>query len=492
MINKTLRSQFSVLLYFQNVDFNQELKAELFEVGYDSFAFIDQEILIARALESAPHVIIFDIDALEDPIHVFLEKVLSLNQEILFICVAKNDQARELHELYEYNLSAIVSPGENLAVRITWALDEICTGLVRLYQNEKLINDNKELESRYDRLEEHFQKVSQEKSAPPVEVSMIDRMAVYQLVDSKEDAIQAFFKSLPVKALFFKFLPTVNSFVATMAKGVDIESLKGVGCRLQPGELQNFYNMIQKGELPQSLEDLVVNGLKASVYLIRPVNVFKSLDGLVVMWGDGIQNIVTIDNLYLIFTMKYQEIHLLRRSENFDVFDPLTELHNRSFYLRKVEEEISRSKRIKKAVSVLRIKLDHFDEITQRLGISNRDLIVRTIASIIKKTSRINDISASWGEGEFGLILVHCARKGAALRAERLRRIIEGHSFAISDVRVSVSTGVSEYPTFASTAKDLDDSAAKALEFIKTRGGNKVCLYKPADSFKPDFEVEAL
>jgi hypothetical protein len=48
---------------------------------------------------------------------------------------------------------------------------------------------------------------------------------------------------------------------------------------------------------------------------------------------------------------------------------------------------------------------------------------------------------------------------------------------------------VSEYPSLAGDATALDQSSQQALEFIIARGGNKVCLYKPAHAIVPDFEV---
>jgi diguanylate cyclase (GGDEF)-like protein len=157
--------------------------------------------------------------------------------------------------------------------------------------------------------------------------------------------------------------------------------------------------------------------------------------------------------------------------------------------LRKLEEEIARARRLENAVSVVRISVDHLNEIEQSFGRSNRDVILRTIASIAKKTSRVNDIACRTEDNEFYLIIPHCARKGAALRAERLRRIIEGHAFAINDLKVTISCGVSEYPSLSKGASDLEASASQALEFISNRGGNKVCLFKPKQEFKPDFEV---
>jgi PleD family two-component response regulator len=73
-----------------------------------------------------------------------------------------------------------------------------------------------------------------------------------------------------------------------------------------------------------------------------------------------------------------------------------------------------------------------------------------------------------------------------------LRRTIENHSFSMSGQKITVSCGVSEYPTLSSSAADLEASASQALQFIIEKGGNKVCLYKPIQDFKPDFEVPSI
>lgn len=58
-------------------------------------------------------------------------------------------------------------------------------------------------------------------------------------------------------------------------------------------------------------------------------------------------------------------------------------------------------------------------------------------------------------------------------------------------MKVSVSLGVSEYPSLCDSARTLDETATKALLHIVDKGGNKICLYKAPDSHRPEFEVAA-
>ena len=486
---KDMRSQFSVFVFFQTADENTEMKGALIEAGYESYVFVDQITLVQRVKEAAPHIILFSPEALQDSLSEFVAQVLELNSEVQFICVASAEQSDTLSEYREYNFAALVPQGPQLPVRTVWELDQVCQNLYRLYQNEKLLDERGQLKAELARTQAKLKEAQVPKVTAPVEVSLTEKMNAYQGASSKEDYLQLFLKQLSCQAIFFKFLPTVNSFVATYAKGLEIETIKGIGSRLKPEEVENLIPSLQAGKLPQALTELMREGLKVPTFFFRPVMVHRGLDGLLIFWGENPSFLPSLENNFLLFQLLYHQAHLLKRNEGFDIYDPVTELYNRNFFVKKVAEEIARARRLEKAVSVVRLSIDHFTEIEQSYGRSNRDLILRTIASIVKKTSRVNDLTCRTDENEISLILPHCARKGAALRAERLRRIIEGHSFAVSDLKITISCGVSEYPSLSTGAEDLEASASKALEFIVSRGGNKVCLFKPIEEFKPDFEV---
>ena len=111
------------------------------------------------------------------------------------------------------------------------------------------------------------------------------------------------------------------------------------------------------------------------------------------------------------------------------------------------------------------------------------------MAEIIKKTSRLPDYICRTNENEFSIVLTNCNRKGAALRAERLRQSLKMESFSKAGIVVTVSQGISEYPSLTKSAAVLDETARKTLEFILTKGGDKICIYKAPSDHKPDFQV---
>lgn len=498
-MDKDLARQFSAFLFFPSADINTEIKGELVEAGYESYVFVDQETLIARIKEAAPHVVAFSVEALLTPLSEFVSDILKLNSEIQFVCVAPFEQTEALMEYREYNFAHYVPEGAKLSHRVFWAIDKTCEALYQGYQNEGLIEElekhqekSKQFETKLSDLESSMQDSPTQVEVPigSHAFSVATELALIK-IGSKEEMIWSFLSHLPCRGIFFKFLPTVQSFVATQAHGLDIDDIKGVGSRLTQEEARDLDQLLQKKSLPKVLDELMKDGLRVPSYQSHVLRVQRHLEGLFVFWGLEAEGAAQVENSLLIFQLAYENFALAKRMEGLDIFDSTTELYNRNHYLKKIEEEMARARRLQKPVAIVRWSLDHLTEIEQSFGRSNKDLILRAVANMVKKTSRVNDIACRLDDNEFALILPHCGRKGAALRSERLRRIVENHSFALNDLKVTISCGVSEYPSLASGGEDLNLSASKALEFIVGKGGNKVCLYKPDEEFKPDFEVSS-
>jgi diguanylate cyclase (GGDEF)-like protein len=156
-----------------------------------------------------------------------------------------------------------------------------------------------------------------------------------------------------------------------------------------------------------------------------------------------------------------------------------------------LDEEISRSRRISLPLSMITLDIDNFQELNNVVGFGNADSVLKVIGALLKKTVRANDILARIGADEIALLLPHTSHMGAAIKAERVRRILESTRFPSIEGKgprkISVSVGVSEYPSFCNDAEGLIKSADEALYQVKQAGGNRVCLATPPPGFTPDF-----
>ncbi len=158
--------------------------------------------------------------------------------------------------------------------------------------------------------------------------------------------------------------------------------------------------------------------------------------------------------------------------------DSLTGLHNRHFFMQRMEEEIERVRRHGSSLSVLLFDLDHFKKVNDTYGHDMGDRVLKSVSDASMEVKRITDVAARIGGEEFALLLPETEQSGAMKMAHRLRAAIEAASTPHTDrisVRVTASVGVA---TVGQTSKDVDNvlrNADEALYEAKHLGRNKVC-----------------
>ncbi len=158
--------------------------------------------------------------------------------------------------------------------------------------------------------------------------------------------------------------------------------------------------------------------------------------------------------------------------------DQLTTLYNHNFFYNRLEEEFERAVRYNVSLSVLMMDIDNFKKINDSYGHRMGDVVLKEIARVIKKMVRKSDILARYGGEEFALILPHTGLKGALEEAERIRKVVESHSYAgvgLEHERITVSIGAASYPKEGVTnSGDLVNFADNALYIAKSEGKNRV------------------
>lgn len=163
------------------------------------------------------------------------------------------------------------------------------------------------------------------------------------------------------------------------------------------------------------------------------------------------------------------------------ITDPLTRAYNRRFCDQRLNEEISRAHRYKRPLSILMFDLDHFKRINDTYGHQYGDLVLRTVADVVKGMVRNCDYFCRYGGEEFLVILTETDLPGAEVVAERMREAIDVHIFANPTdankrVPVTLSIGLT---TLATGKKDdlatqLIERADQCLYQCKTAGRNTV------------------
>lgn len=483
-----IASQFSILILSNDVDQGAALKVALAQIGYEVFFISDMEGGLKNIQQSLPHVVIVDLKSLTERFNDFVQKVLNISSEIRLIPLGAEDEYEVLSQYGDYGVSAIL-PGKTsfLEKKVIWEVNKICEFLYLSYQNEDLLKKNQAFELENNQLKEEATLKTRQLGAFRGLEALIQS---YKTCENKEQVLNLFFDQMQgIKTLYFKYLPTVRSLMVTHSAGYALESIQGVGCQLPNNEDQDLASQVSLGVCPGTLALLLKRALGLSQFQIFPVFVYNFLEGLIVAdLEQKSEAQLHFSEQFSLFSLAYSHFALEKKIETVDMQDAVTEVFNLKYYQKRLDEEVNRARRLKHPLALVKIAVDDIEEITQTLGGQVRDHVLKMVAQLMVKSSRSHDFVARVKDNELALVLVNCSRRGASVRADRLRRSVESSSVLDHGIKLSVSIGISEYPTLCDSAADLDETSSQSLMHIYDKGGNRLCLYKPTSTFKPEFE----
>jgi diguanylate cyclase (GGDEF)-like protein/PAS domain S-box-containing protein len=138
-----------------------------------------------------------------------------------------------------------------------------------------------------------------------------------------------------------------------------------------------------------------------------------------------------------------------KQLEYLALYDQLTGLGNRNFFLQQLEHLIANAGRTREEVALLAIDLDRFKEVNDRLGHAAGDAVLREIGARLSQALSPVDQMYRIGGDEFAVLLElrHEGVDGALAEAEKIARHldtpieIKGHVYSIG-----VSIGVAVFP----------------------------------------------
>ncbi len=157
-------------------------------------------------------------------------------------------------------------------------------------------------------------------------------------------------------------------------------------------------------------------------------------------------------------------------------YDYLTGLANRSLFVDRFNQALSRAKRYDSLLGLLFIDLDKFKPVNDELGHNVGDQLLKTIATRICQQIRECDTVARYGGDEFVVLLEDMEDGDSAEGVASKIMMAINESVFISDHQLSVgcSIGVAIYPQDAQRTGDLLKLADAAMYDAKQAGTNLI------------------
>jgi diguanylate cyclase (GGDEF)-like protein len=171
-------------------------------------------------------------------------------------------------------------------------------------------------------------------------------------------------------------------------------------------------------------------------------------------------------------------VEQLRQAQHALDIDGLTHLYNKAFLNRRLGEALRRAQAEKTSLSLLLLDIDHFKNYNDTNGHLAGDEALKTVAQILKRAVREDDLVARYGGEEFVVIYVGATKPLAYRLAQGLRRAVESHPFPGAERQplgaLTISGGVATFPDDAASAVEVLRAADAALYEAKAAGRNRI------------------
>ena len=158
--------------------------------------------------------------------------------------------------------------------------------------------------------------------------------------------------------------------------------------------------------------------------------------------------------------------------------DKLTGLANRRRLDEFLDALVTLFPEEKQSFSLIMADVDHFKYYNDAHGHQMGDIVLATIASILKNRIRRGDLAARFGGEEFVVILPNCSKENAVLIGNKLRVAISDENIQFQEQQpmgnLTCTFGIATYPDDADTKELLLKKADECLYDGKASGRNKV------------------
>jgi diguanylate cyclase (GGDEF)-like protein len=173
--------------------------------------------------------------------------------------------------------------------------------------------------------------------------------------------------------------------------------------------------------------------------------------------------------------MALKSAHTFDEHYRASITDPLTDLYNRRFFDARLRQEAARVRRTKKPMGVMFVDLDRFKQINDQHGHEAGNLVLTSIANILRQCIRSADVPARWGGDEFTVLLAEAEPESLEMIARRVRDTVRDTDWAAIGP-VTATIGVAVMPQDADTLEGLLKAADDAMYLAKKRGKNTYAL----------------
>ncbi len=228
-------------------------------------------------------------------------------------------------------------------------------------------------------------------------------------------------------------------------------------------------------KMRSALAGFLSAALLAVTYIIIAIILYKDM----YLWLNIAMPLVC---LMLTITLTFMVKYISRDKDYKETYqlantDSMTGLYNHRFFQEHMKLSIERAEQTKTKFSLILIDIDFFKKFNDTYGHQAGDEVLRAVARKLKGTVRGSDVVARYGGEEMAVILDRANEEEALTVANKLVKAVAEEAYPIAEgvaKHVTISAGVSTYPTHGLHPNELIEFSDQGLYRAKENGRNQV------------------
>jgi len=296
-----------------------------------------------------------------------------------------------------------------------------------------------------------------------------------------------------------QFLPSFLAFLwrpVQTREDITIKAYKNykpVNLNLNIDTITPFEAFFRQNPKPVKFD--ILSGLLNSEEIIKPFQEIQTelivpilgpfgLYGLILVGKKNLDEEYTGDELFFLHQLMSFVSQGIKNHLHYEnsLRDVKTGLYNHGFFLARLTEEVSRTRRSKYCSTIIVIDVDKFKNFNDSFGHLAGDKVLEYLAQVIKKGVRNDDIPSRFGGEEFTVLLPQTDQQTAWNVAERLR-VSVGEMKVPWDTplpQVTISLGIYSFDHDSGVdVNTIIRRADDALYTSKQQGRNRCTLWNP-------------
>jgi diguanylate cyclase (GGDEF)-like protein len=216
---------------------------------------------------------------------------------------------------------------------------------------------------------------------------------------------------------------------------------------------------------------------KVKSLCMSPIHFRNTLQGVIIAvgpreetYGNAHANLLGIVAAQTSMTL--ERAAYLQQQEDMARCDGLTGLYNHRMFQETLREEINRTRRYQRPLSLIMLDIDHFKKFNDTYGHPVGDEVIKMVARTIKGMIRATDRAFRYGGEEFTLVLPETTCENGLILAGRVRQKVEDDR-SVQNLSITISLGITDLRP-DETAESFIKRADAALYAAKDGGRNRV------------------